>query len=213
MGLRGVWGHEFAELDSFGRADSARVKNFLSSTVDDYRQPYGRANVRISRRCIFAGSVNLGTNGYLRDESGNRRFWPVLCGETGPIDLEALSCVREQIWAEAREHFKGGGKWWPETREERELLEGEQETRMVSDAWDPVVAQYLIRRGLDAEPRVTIGEVLKEALKIEMGKWTATDQGRAGHAVRKAGWKRVRRGTPGGGPRDRMWVYVPGGTR
>ena len=75
--MRGVWVVEFAELDAISRAEVSRIKAFLTRTTDRYRPPYERYVITVPRQCVFAGSVNPET--YLRDETGNRRFWPVRC--------------------------------------------------------------------------------------------------------------------------------------
>jgi putative DNA primase/helicase len=54
--------------------------------------------------------VNHGT--YLRDETGGRWFWPVVCGR---IDVEALARDRDQLWAEAKVRFDSGTVWWLDT--------------------------------------------------------------------------------------------------
>jgi putative DNA primase/helicase len=49
---------------------------------------------------------------YLRDETGGRRFWPVVYGQ---IDVDGLAGVRDQLWAEAKVRFESGCAWWLDT--------------------------------------------------------------------------------------------------
>jgi hypothetical protein len=94
--LKGKWLDESSELAGLRRADVEMVKAFLSKTSDDGRPAYGRYRCEQLRRCIFVGTTNDST--YLRDTTGNRRFWPV---RTGRIDLDALQRDRDQLFAEA----------------------------------------------------------------------------------------------------------------
>ncbi|MBJ2153784.1 virulence-associated E family protein [Paracoccus sp. IB05] len=96
--LMGVWLYEVAELSGLKHTDTNDLKSFLSRDTDRFRAAYARFTTSHPRQCVFIGTTNDDT--YLKDVTGNRRFWPVLTGE---IDLKALERDRDQIWAEASE--------------------------------------------------------------------------------------------------------------
>jgi len=101
LALRGTWIMEIAELASIQRSDVETVKEYLTRRIDKYRPPYGKLSVMVPRSNVFACTVNPDQDdGYLRDTTGNARFWPVTC--RGDIDTEGLACDRDQLWAEAR---------------------------------------------------------------------------------------------------------------
>jgi predicted P-loop ATPase len=220
--MRGVWVIEMAELDAIGRAEVSRIKAFLTRTADRYRPPYERYVITVPRQCVFAGSVNPDT--YLRDETGNRRFWPVRCGE---IDLDGLRRNRDQLWAEAVVRFNAGAPWWLEDKELIALAAAAQEARYQGDAWDALIERWLTREKRRVNvgfgpyedwrdefvPRaqpltdVSIGEVLEQALGIEPAKWTRADQMRVGAFFRARSWQKYRTNTA---PRE--WRYVAPGT-
>ena len=107
--LRGKWLVEVAELDKMNRAETNTLKAFITTQVEDYRPPYGRYGVKEPRQCLFVGTTN--DSEYLRDETGARRFWPVLCGV---LDPDGLARDRDMLFAEAVERFNKGEKWWPD---------------------------------------------------------------------------------------------------
>jgi len=220
--MRGVWVIEIAELDAIGRAEVSRIKAFLTRTVDRYRPPYERYVIDVPRQCVFAGSVNPDT--YLRDETGNRRFWPVRCGS---IDLDALRRDRDQLWAEAVAHYRAGAIWWFEDRELIAAAQAEQESRYHADAWDTRIDRWIAferRRvnhgyaGYDdwrdeeverAAPLadVSVGDILEGALGIEPARWTRADQMRVTAYLKARGWQRyqARVGSRTSGVRE--WRY------
>jgi Virulence-associated protein E len=92
----GIWIYEISELQGMSKADTEKVKAFASRNVDKVRPAYGRVRVDRPRQTIFFGTTNA--EDYLRDPTGNRRFWPV---KTTVINLAALRRDRDQLWAEA----------------------------------------------------------------------------------------------------------------
>lgn len=100
--LRGVWIVEIGELEALSRSDVKLVKQFLSKTDDQYRAAYARRTEKHPRHCVFFGTTN--NQEYLRDPTGNRRFWPVDTGIREPTKSVFDDLVTEeidQIWAEA----------------------------------------------------------------------------------------------------------------
>ena len=97
--LQGRWIAEVAELDGMAKASIERLKGFLTTAEDNYRAAYARRAKGYRRRCVVVGTVN-NLDGYLRDATGNRRFWPVRV--TRPLDRSRLGEAEvAQIWAEA----------------------------------------------------------------------------------------------------------------
>jgi putative DNA primase/helicase len=201
--MLGVWIIEIAELDAISRAEVSRIKAFLTRTVDRFRPPYGRNPVEVPRQCVFAGTVNPDT--YLRDETGNRRFWPIRCGA---IDIDALARDRDQLWAEAVARFRGGAIWWLDTPALVAAAKAEQDKRYQTDAWDQLIEHWLSHEvrtvgggypGYEPPTRqsvpraaplndASVGEVLQEALGIEPARWTRADQMRVSAYLKSKGW-------------------------
>ncbi len=192
----GVWIVELSELGSMRRADVSKVKSFITRRTDRFRPPYGRRVVEAPRHCIFAGSVN--DSSYLADETGGRRFWPIQCGK---VDLESLRRDRNQLWAEAVARYQAKEPWWLDSRELIEAATSEQETRYQSDPWEAEIAGWLNGQ---INTEITTADVLKDALKKDIGQWSRGDETRVGLILRRLKWE------PGARPRSesRRRVYV-----
>lgn len=108
--IQGSWIMELAELVGMSKADDNKIKQFLSKQEDIFREPYGRRTGRYPRRCVFFGTTN--EEEFLRDHTGNRRFWPVECGVQQPVKsvFTELDAEVLQIWAEALVMWGNGEK-------------------------------------------------------------------------------------------------------
>ena len=99
--IQGTWINEVGELTAMTRQETSAVKQFLSKREDIYRAAYGRRTERYPRRCVFFGTSN--DSEFLKDNTGNRRFWPVDVG-VHPAKRsvwQELPEEEDQIWAEA----------------------------------------------------------------------------------------------------------------
>ena len=105
--LQGFWIVEIGELAGMKKADIEKVKAFLSTADDKYRPSYGKTVESHPRQCIIIASVN-GERGYLRDITGNRRFWIVKLHQDEQKKLAFHKEERDQIWAEAKAIYKSG---------------------------------------------------------------------------------------------------------
>jgi hypothetical protein len=150
--VRGKWIIEVAELVA-ARRDINAVKAFISRQTDEFRWSYGREVVQQPRRCAFIGTTN--DDAYLRDETGNRRFWPV---KIQKMDVEWIANDRDQLWAEAVELYRSGLPWWLSPDLETMAQEAQAE-RLDVDPWQSDVAAYVVDKDMLA-PRQVIAEVL-----------------------------------------------------
>lgn len=145
--VQGKWIIEFAEFDALRRAESARIKAFLSTRIDHFRPSYGRLAEDFPRQWVGVVTINPGGTGYLRDETGGVRFWPVECAvgwEAGrQIDCEELAKVRNQLWAEAVARYDRGEKWWLVGKSLRLAHEALTDERQEDDPREPMVRAYI----------------------------------------------------------------------
>ena len=108
-GIQGFWLVELGELAAMRKTEIEVTKNFISKQVDSYRAPYGRRVEDHKRQCVFFGTTN--SSAFLRDDTGNRRFWPVRLGEGDPARTvwnDLTPDVVAQLWAEAITRYEGG---------------------------------------------------------------------------------------------------------
>lgn len=96
--MQGSWILEIPELQGFSKAEVTTIKGFVSRQVDKVRLSYDKRARSFARQCVFMGSTN--DREYLRDQTGGRRFWPIICTVV-EIDTDRLQDEVDQLWAEA----------------------------------------------------------------------------------------------------------------
>lgn len=140
--LQGYWILELGELAGMRKTDVEVVKSFISRSDDKYRASYGVNVESHPRQCIIVGSTNA-ESGFLRDITGNRRFWPVRISGDGKRKAWQMSVYDvEQIWAETLVLYGKGEKLYLEGSDV-ELATNEQADAMESDEREGLVRTYL----------------------------------------------------------------------
>ena len=134
---------ELSELAGMRKAEAEPVKGFISRTEDKFRPAYGRTVQTYPRQCIIVGSTNA-DDGFLRDTTGNRRWWPVHVTGEGwlgkPHDLDQQTI--DQLWAEARARDHAGEDLYL-TGEVLEAAEHAQAESIEADDRIGIVQEYL----------------------------------------------------------------------
>lgn len=143
--LHGVWISELSELYATRKAESEAVKQFLSKTEDIFRVAYGRRTSVFPRQCVFYGTTNDVT--FLRDRTGNRRFWPVEVGQQEPsvsfTDFNEYAVG--QVWAEAYKLYQDGESLYLDKEMEAKAIKVQQAHTEVSEKLG-LIQQYLERK-------------------------------------------------------------------
>ena len=142
--IQGVWINELGELNGLSKSETNAVKQFLSRTDDIFREPYGRRTSSYPRRCVFFGTTN--DSEFLKDRTGNRRFWPVDVG-VQPCTKNIFTQLEDevpQIWAEAFCCWQLGEPLYLSGAVEVEAKE-QQEAHRESNANEGLIKAFLER--------------------------------------------------------------------
>ena len=140
--LQGYWILEIGELAGLRKAETETLRSFISRQNDIYRAAFGKRATPHPRQCVFFGTTNA-ENGYLRDTTGNRRFWPVKTPGGGEKHSWQLTKEEiDQIWAETCFYVNSGEKLTLPA-EVDVLAKNEQREAMESDEREGLVSNYL----------------------------------------------------------------------
>ena len=186
------WIIEIADLAALGRSAIEQFKSFITTTADSFVPKYERHKVTRKRWCVFVMTVNPNGGGYLFDETGNRRIWPVT---VGTLDLKALARDRDQLFAEAVFCFQRGDSYWPENREQHDLLAAEQEERTVRDDWETLIGDWLKEREVGTTDTLSVAT---DCIGLTPREHTKATQMRIAKALKKLGYQRKKMRDGGG---------------
>ena len=155
--IQGTWVNEIGELDSFNKSEVTTIKHFLSKTTDIYREAYGRRTKRFPRRAIFFGTSN--NTEFLKDTTGNRRFWPVDVGiqERKKSIFGDLDGEIGQIWAEARDAFDKNESLLL-SEDAQVIAKEEQESHRMRDHREGMIQEFIEKEIPDCWDNLTEDE-------------------------------------------------------
>lgn len=145
--IQGTWINEISELKGMRKMEVESIKSFISRQEDIYRPAFGRRVEHKKRGCVFIGTSNA--DDYLKDITGNRRFWPVEVSGGGSVKAWNLTEeIRAQIWAEAWYYY--------DVLDDTDLI--------LSDELEQIAAEKQIR-ALEADERLGL---VKEYLERDL---------------------------------------------
>ena len=206
--VQGLWLYEIAELTHFSKAEVGAIKAFISSKADRYRVAYGATVSNFPRQCLLVGTTNENT--YLRDRTGNRRFWPIPVRKV--INTEWVAKYRDQLLAEAFALYGQGAAYTPTPDQEARLFVPMQENRLVETAVLSELLHVLTRApaatGIGAQVNdltsfVTIAQLVF-ALGVDAAKSTPGLEAQIRSWLDHEGWERSKRQINNA----RAWGYV-----
>lgn len=195
--MQGGWFLEFPELSAAKKSDINDIKAFITTTADTFRKAYGHVAQTIQRQSVFVWTLNPTQEGFLRDETGNRRF--LIVDTDQHIDLTGIKRDREQLFAEGMELFKKGIEPLTFLNElpVQEIAKEYQAENQVdtSDLWAETIKEWLEKADIEFgqyKHHRTVGtlQILEDALMItDRTRHDRRAKLRMAFAMRELGWK------------------------
>jgi predicted P-loop ATPase len=196
--IQAKWLIELGELSSMSKADLEVFKVFISQRQDRIRSPYGKRVEEFPRQIVFAGTTNL--DEYLRDLTGNRRFWSVKLTRER-IDFDGIEKIRGQLFAEAYQHFILGEELYLCGDEATSQAVLEQAKRLHSDEWMPAV-QDIVNGETFAQMGFEMRDVAKRLDQFGAHRLSPTDVHRISRCLKLLGFEKFQEA---GGQRRKLW--------
>lgn len=215
--IQGVMLYEISELESFSKSEATAVKAFISSVQDKFRAPYARMPETHLRETMFAATTNA--REYLKDWTGNTRFWPWRLMVDGEIRLDDIARERDQLLAEVISIYKRGreaasllaaggsggeidraaceaaiaaARSYPTQEQEINLFAPQQDERLVPHPWQEKLRGFL---HLSSIEKFSVMDLLKDGIGFDIAR--ASPQGMEAQTVGRVmaslpGWEKKR---------------------
>jgi predicted P-loop ATPase len=192
------------ELESHtGKRSAGHMKNLITITTDNFRAPYGKNNEPHRRGSVFCGTVN--EESFLRDETGNRRYWVVPITGTEPLDRDGLTVARDGIWRAALAAYRAN-ELPMLTRAQEALSEIQNETFTHSDPWLEKLQAAIESNPPRWQMPFSTAEALAAAGLKNSEQITRADETRLAPVLRQLGFDKAKHpATTGDGKRIRLW--------
>ena len=184
-GIRGITIAEFSELSAVARSELEATKAFVSRASDRFREKYARHPTDHPRTCSFIATTNEDC-GFLRDPSGNRRWWPVTVAK--PIDSERLKAMLPALLGEAASRVLAGEAWHVTDSVALKQADEIREDNSDRDVWEAAVIAAM---EILLPHERTIAKVL-DFIGVKVDRQDRQATNRVSTILRMNGWKRKR---------------------
>ena len=204
LNVHSCWIFEMGELESHtGKRSAGHMKNLITITTDNFRAPYGRNNEPHRRGSVFCGTVN--EESFLRDETGNRRYWVVPIAGTEPLARDGLTAARDGIWKAAVAAYRAN-ELPMLTRAQEALSEIQNETFTHSEPWLEMLQNAIESNPPRWQMPFSTAEALAAAGLKNSEQITRADETRLAPVLRQLGFDKAKHpATTGDGKRIRLW--------
>ena len=122
------WIVELGELgETMKREKLDALKQYFTQKTDVLRKPYARGIMEYPRRTVFIGTVN--GDGFLKDNTGDRRYWPIAVEQVNNSTNVDIS----QVWGQVMHLWKDSeGKAYLTDEEIAKLEDMNQQYKFIS---------------------------------------------------------------------------------
>lgn len=201
--MRGTLVGEMSELRGITTKEKEHIKGWVTRTHEQYRPVYREHMVTFPRRALFFGTTN-NRKFLVEDSSGQRRWLPVDVSR-GEVEKIRDDCL--QLWAEGASVFS---ELKAISYRQAETLAKEEHERFIeTDAWEPLVVDWLLTRTDLTNEWVTTTEVCLHGVGLLAAQINAGTQRRVATILEKLGYKHMQLSIKQSGNGKRQRAYFP----